>query len=79
MHRYLVKCEDKNPILPSKFINYYLVTADNMNNAYELMDKTKRLFIVNDLVYLKLYNPKIDGDKKISAYISKNWVKLKNE
>ena len=79
MHRYLVKFEDKDSLLPYKLINYFLVTADNMNNARELIYKTKRLFIVNDLVYLKIYNPKIDGDKKISAYISKKWIKFRNE
>lgn len=77
MHRYLATF--KSSVSNKPIITYFLVSADNLDKAREIIYKSKQIIILDDKFYLKLYNPKIDGNKYINAYISENWIRLRNE
>lgn len=72
MHRYLVK--DKYNM------SYVLISANNIKEAEELLYNYKRKTMDNiDGITVKLYKADKELHKKIYVFISKKWIKFRNE
>mgnify|MGYP001623233868 FL=1 len=76
MHRYIAEMCDKT----CNYKSYMLITANNLKEAQELVDCFKHKSAIGyDYFSVKLYTGQRDLMEKVIFFISKKWIKFRNE